>query len=464
MLRLGIGAAGHVEATGELNVYGLPNWIGGWVSYPVPVKLVAMLGGIKVGWAMAEARVEGHPDRRSFSLTFDRPVEPGAVRSGLLEVRPVVGEVLGRPLPPWSTLRGVDALLASFANISSWRRRLGPEFPGIVQNLLNGYPSLVDRTILQPLRPADWPVSGDLEIEPSPMLFPPGLVSIPGDAVLGHRGFVFLTGGANNVLSQYTLPTVGDAHYATAQSWCALFGRRRGAAAARGITYVQTIIPEKISALPELFPGKIETPTAALHTLEAAVRADSEAAAGYVSGLELLRSDPAPQALFRAVDSHLTPEGAFKMAFALRRRIATCAPSSPVFDVPRTMAADLGNRFFDKAALDLVYETRDPDVLGPVAPTLLEQVRPTPGTFLGWREVWTCPGATVRKTLVIFGNSFCQFADLGQSCMSFWFARWFEKYHFIWSPAIDWAYAEAQGADIVIGQTIERFLDQVPID
>jgi hypothetical protein len=48
--------------------------------------------------------------------------------------------------------------------------------------------------------------------------------------------------------------------------------------------------------------------------------------------------------------------------------------------------------------------------------------------------------------------------------MSFWFARWFEKYHFIWSPAIDWAYVEAQGADIVIGQTIERFLDQVPMD
>ncbi len=113
-----------------------------------------------------------------------------------------------------------------------------------MQNLLDGYPSLPGRTIFQSLRPVDSPVSGELETEPRPMLFPPGLVSIPGDAVLGHRGVVFLTSGTNNVFCQYTLPTVGDAHQGAAQSWCELFGRCRGAAAARGVTSVQTIIPD----------------------------------------------------------------------------------------------------------------------------------------------------------------------------------------------------------------------------
>jgi hypothetical protein len=63
--------------------------------------------------------------------------------------------------------------------------------------------------------------------------------------------------------------------------------------------------------------------------------------------------------------------------------------------------------------------------------------------------------------VLVFGNSF--FSDVpSQAFVSWWFARFFRQYHFVWSPDFDLELIRSVQPDIVLGQTVERFLTRVP--
>ena len=46
--------------------------------------------------------------------------------------------------------------------------------------------------------------------------------------------------------------------------------------------------------------------------------------------------------------------------------------------------------------------------------------------------------------------------------LSWWFARIFAEFHFVWDPRMDAEYVAAEKPDWVICQTVERFLPSVP--
>ena len=48
--------------------------------------------------------------------------------------------------------------------------------------------------------------------------------------------------------------------------------------------------------------------------------------------------------------------------------------------------------------------------------------------------------------------------DDNQSSLSYWLAGWFEEFHFVFSPDLDQDYVDRINPDVVICQTIERFL------
>lgn len=69
--------------------------------------------------------------------------------------------------------------------------------------------------------------------------------------------------------------------------------------------------------------------------------------------------------------------------------------------------------------------------------------------------------APIQKKVVVFGNSFFA-GHLIQSSINYWMSIWFSEYHFLSSAAMSADYIGAEKPDIVICQTIERFLDVVP--
>jgi hypothetical protein len=86
---------------------------------------------------------------------------------------------------------------------------------------------------------------------------------------------------------------------------------------------------------------------------------------------------------------------------------------------------------------------------------------PPNGEHVGIRCVWTNTNAPVPLRVVAFGNSFFERGASGAN-LSWWAARWFREFHFIWSPFVDYDYIDRVAPDVVVCQTIERFLPMVP--
>ena len=91
----------------------------------------------------------------------------------------------------------------------------------------------------------------------------------------------------------------------------------------------------------------------------------------------------------------------------------------------------------------------------------MEAHDPPGGGHVGTRYVWKNASAIVPMKVVAFGNSYFERGgDAG--ALSWWFARLFAEFHFVWDPRMDADYVAAEKPDWVICQTIERFLPSVP--
>lgn len=279
-----------------------------------------------------------------------------------------------------------------------------------------------------------------------------GTPSADGSCVLGHDGYVFLTEGSNYVLSRYDRDPASTEDLA--QRWCALFDERARRQRNAGRLFMQFIVPEKISSVPEHLPFSLRTPTDLLDKIETHFRSDSWQEKS-VPVLDLFRI--AGPRCFARLDSHQSAYGSYLVA----DHVANLFGYRGLFGLPFTRtgisSGDLAYRFF---GTPLYEETQLPDmtnhpVLG-ATPELIETYSPPSGGHNQSRYVWRNPGAPIKMRVVAFGNS-C-FERGGFPFLSWWFSMLFEEFHFVWSNVVDDAYATGIRADLVIGQTMERFL------
>jgi hypothetical protein len=95
-------------------------------------------------------------------------------------------------------------------------------------------------------------------------------------------------------------------------------------------------------------------------------------------------------------------------------------------------------------------------------PELVAAHLPPGGGHVGRWEHCRAAGAPSQQRLLVFGNSVCGSVEARQAVLSGWLARWFAEYRFHWQPAVDWALVEAVRPDILLCQTVERFMGRVP--
>ncbi len=299
-----------------------------------------------------------------------------------------------------------------------------------------------------------WHAQRALPPEPSALTLPVGTLSAKGDLMLGRDGVVFLIGGEQSPMPQYGRDAAAVA--ATAEQGAALFARRRAALAAKGIRYLQFVIPEKLSIMPEAFPADIAVPTTLLTRLELAAADTPELGAAFLSCYDLFSNDRRHSEIYRRIDTHLAPYGAFVLVQAILSRLGLQALPQLDFNMPRTTFADVSERFF--GALETFGEC---DPSWAAACEKRSESRQTLGHF-GKRQSWACPQAPHRLKVVAFGNSYLEFAERGQYALSWWLARLFTEYEFVWSSTLDWQIIDECQPDLVICQTVERFLGRVP--
>ncbi len=297
----------------------------------------------------------------------------------------------------------------------------------------------------------------------SPVEVPVGHLSLDGTAVVGERGFLFLVGGSNSVLSQYLADPEHPTLVEAATGWLDLISARSVLCQALGTRYLQLVVPEKLGVLGELLPWAFPATSPLLHRIETTVTHAPQLAQAYVSGRAVLDAlDPETRCeTFLRTDSHLSYGGIARVLRATLEAMGLPVPEQPNSWKQVAASGDLAERFFGVPLFETIRLPSDAfcDAFS-VGLELTEALTPPTG-HIGTRFVWRNANAAIPMKVVAFGNSYFERGgDPGG--LSWWFARIFAEFHFVWDPRMDADYIAAEKPDWVICQTVERFLPLVP--
>lgn len=276
--------------------------------------------------------------------------------------------------------------------------------------------------------------------------------------VIGAGGTLFLSKGRNNVQEIYNK----DFRFEN-DEWLDTISERQSNLAELKSKYFQIFIPEKSSFLYWKTPFKSSSGSPAYNELVHLI--DKHFKGTLIDLLEVSKSSPDITGLFQEFDSHLSTFGArlffeFILSKIIEEQQLEYTLSEPVFT---KASGDLGGRFARDGHItdsNINFKTIILNNSTTLRPELVFSSEPKNGV-IGNHRVWKCENAPLDYRVVCFGNSFFE-RGTSSSCLSWWFARFFREFHFVWSPDYDCDYIKQVKPDITLCQTVERFLIKTP--
>jgi alginate O-acetyltransferase complex protein AlgJ len=282
----------------------------------------------------------------------------------------------------------------------------------------------------------------------------PGTMSEDGSATVGNDGTLFLWGGTNAILDQYT----GAVELATdwLERWREVVLRRRSEMQAMSVAQALLIVPDKLAVYEEHYP---EVPDKAGPRPIERLLALPELELIYP--LAELRTAATVEDMYPPTDTHLTFRGNELLFRTLLDPLQIDEmpdlTALPMRSYP--VAGDLGVKF-------------DPEILSIISePGTLRQasiIEDNHGEMeaarrhVGTRRVFRNDAAPDPRVAVLFGDSF-GFASRSYQGISWFMAQVFREVHFIWVPfGWDPDYVRKVGAQAVLVQGAERFVSRVP--
>lgn len=287
-----------------------------------------------------------------------------------------------------------------------------------------------------------------------------GRVSTDGAAIVGAGGNIFLKQGTNNVEGLYNGETVIDT-----LGWVKTFIARQARAIEKGYQYLQIVIPEKSSVMYWNAPFHATKGSAGLNDLIQAVENIPEVRKNFICSDDYLPDEVHSEAVFRAFDTHMSTYGTKLLMDALLDRLMPLHNSfyklGPV--IHGNAPGDIGVRFLEDGNITErppLYENLLSENQKTLTPQLIHEFDPVEGN-IGIRRSWQCHNAPIKKRVVCFGGSSFERGEVS-STLSWWCSRLFTEFHFYWSPDYLPEVIDSLSPDLVICQTIERFLTIVP--
>lgn len=308
----------------------------------------------------------------------------------------------------------------------------------------------------RPMRSAkDLTEANDLSMLPVPI----GTYSVDRVACVGHEGFLFLAGGSNNLLRQYEVALTDPVVAKKSAEWINAFVNRKNIIEKNGARFIQMVIPEKTSLLSEYFPEKINPPSALYRRT---VSSRSLSADWFMDVYKIFSEHPDKKLFFRKLDTHLTVRGAVVIMNAILEILGESLRINVDCTKNVIRKSDLGPKlhpFFEKE----VCEDIDSDKWRHIGDgvQLVEEALPPAKGHIGTRLVFKNEKAPLNIKAIAFGNSFFERGGSATG-LTWWSARVFREFHFLWSPDVNLEYIESISPDLVISQTIERFLSRPP--
>lgn len=385
---------------------------------------------------------------RSFRIDAGREISPLSILSGQFEVNAIPAE-RGRPIFPSSGLiRREQAVLARFFESldDAGKTRIGSVFG-----------------LSTPSEFAKPNPDQDL----SHISFPVGLESQDGNVRLGKNGYFFATGGSNQIEKRYTeaqTQQVAIARQKEVDGWKALIRRREEYCASRGIRFHQLIVPDKITVLRKFAPFEVNGATHVLRLLTTELRHDTS----YINLLPLFEGWDSQMSPWRKADTHPTPATMMELTSMILTSLGCNSQflSETEFMGRSYHEGDLGRRFFNVPVWD---ENIEPSSLAGVDISKIEQrqlrdqfsTKTTVNRRNGVYMKYVNPNPIINKKLIIFGTSTSNYG-IHPNQLSWWLKQIFTEYHFIWQTDIEYDIIDQVKPDVVIAQSVERYLARIP--
>ena len=275
-----------------------------------------------------------------------------------------------------------------------------------------------------------------------------GLRSKSGVAITGKSGHLFLHGGSNKVDELFQN---NDIHVEKVPKWLALFSARKERAINNNYRYVQFVIPEKQTLLSQQYYRNIDGPSQLLKTIEESDRSF------YFSIVDAF-SKYEGNDLFFKTDSHLNAKGTYYLFKELVKYLGFLLVSEPEFIVSKQLTGDLGRKYYPITFWEKFETTND---IPKSTRQLKNKFIPANKIHMGRHIHWVNPEALFERKVLIFGNSFCEMGT-EQHHLTWWFSQYFSECQFVWSGDFNNKLIDKFKPDIVIGQSIERFLRLAP--
>lgn len=246
--------------------------------------------------------------------------------------------------------------------------------------------------------------------------------------------------------------------------WKNLIRRRREQCADRNIQFHQVIVPDKITVLRDFAPFTVSGPTHVLRLLTTVLRHDP----AYIDLLSVFENWNSHLSPWRKADTHPSPVTMKELTSRILLSLGydNLFLSATKFTERSYHEGDLGRRFFDVPVWD---ENIEPRALAGVQTSEIEQRQlreefsktATINRRNGVYFEYINPNPIINKKLMIFGTSTSNYGAHPNQ-LSWWFKQIFAEYHFIWQTDIEYDIVDHVNLDIVIAQTVERYLARMP--
>ena len=443
--------------------------LGGWARYseqrsPESIEVFASLGDEFLGRCFVTLPRLDLKGNFGFSLRLSRKLTAAELKSDQFRVA-------ARGEGQTATLRMQPKTIETFALRelgATLQSRSDSEIRHLLDGLTGGAGSPLLRAVAQRIKEFSFEGKPDSHFgsasqdELSAFELQVGLKSRDNSAVIGRDGYMFILGGSNQLFDQYRQDINDTKIQEISDKWISLIKSRYDALESRNIRFLQMFIPEKASVAKEFFPADINPPTATFRAIRKKLDNLESLGISILDGYEEIIKNTHRLDIFRKSDSHLSAMGAYTIFSAMMRQFGLSVPWHPEFNRRRIFASDLGSKFTVPSMPEPVL-TPSASFSSAISQNLacVEEVVPPGGRHLGTRMVWKNPTAPCRLKAVAFGNSFFERGG-NEAGLSWWAARYFAEFHFFWKPEIDFEYVDAVKPDLVIAQSIERFLALVP--
>ena len=283
-----------------------------------------------------------------------------------------------------------------------------------------------------------------------------GLVAADRAAVMGLHHQAYIYQGSNKHYDAYFDQSLNG----LADRWAKLTNDRHRKFVAAGSLVLSLFVPNKATCIPQSFPQPLpEGGSPIWKRLKHLLKSDP----GSLWSLESVDvSAPATLGTWLRTDSHWSQTGCLIAINEVLQKLALpLLEALPATEYSK-FSGDLASKWNGQPLTEMRKDLFCPEVMSIIPELEFDNYRSDPQHF-GRHVRWVNHGAKFKVDVTVVGNSF---AGPGTSSreITWWLARLFRSVTFLHMASIPTDVLEMTHCDVLIFQTIERFLYIVPDD